>query len=141
MLRLGQQGQPGQPPDYGKLFAAEAENMQIVEHVWFLDAAEERLLKGKTATAALIPRRIALHEQPAATLTMLRQGAFNVGHTSIARIDYSGEWPGPRVSGLDLGLGPGAAGCRWLQAPVGGCWRISALYPPSFGEGYQQKAA
>ena len=51
-MGMGQQGQPGQPPDYGKLFAAEAENMQIVEHVWFLDAAEERLLKGKTATAA-----------------------------------------------------------------------------------------
>ena len=39
--------QPGQVPDMGKLFQAEAENMQIVDHVWFLDAAEERLLKGK----------------------------------------------------------------------------------------------
>ena len=37
--------QPGQQPDMQKLFAAEAENMQIVEHTWFLDAAEERLLK------------------------------------------------------------------------------------------------
>jgi len=45
-MGMGQQGQPGQPPDMGKLFAAEAENMQIVEHVWYLDAAEERLLKG-----------------------------------------------------------------------------------------------
>jgi len=50
-MGMGQQGQPGQPPDYGKLYAAEAENMQIVEHVWFLDGAEERLLKGKVAAA------------------------------------------------------------------------------------------
>ena len=46
------QQQPGQQPDMGKLYAAEAENMQIVEHVWFLDAAEQRLLKGKTASTA-----------------------------------------------------------------------------------------
>ena len=51
-MGMGAQGQPGQPPDYGKLYAAEAENMQIVDHVWFLDAAEERLLKGKSATSA-----------------------------------------------------------------------------------------
>ena len=48
-MGMGQQGQPGQPPDMGKIFAAEAEYMQIVEHKWFLDAAEERLLKSKTA--------------------------------------------------------------------------------------------
>ncbi len=46
-MGMGAQQQPGQAPDMGKLFQAEAENMQIVEHVWFLDAAEERLLKGK----------------------------------------------------------------------------------------------
>ena len=51
-MGMQQQGQPGQQPDMGKLFAAEAENMQIVEHVWFLDAAEERLLKGKAASTA-----------------------------------------------------------------------------------------
>lgn len=44
-MGMGQQGQPGQPPDMGKIFAAEAENLQIVEHTWFLDAAEERLVK------------------------------------------------------------------------------------------------
>ena len=36
----------------GKIFAAEAEFLQIVEHSWFLDAAEERLLKGKAAASA-----------------------------------------------------------------------------------------
>jgi hypothetical protein len=51
-MGMGQQGQPGQPPDFGKIFAAEAENMQIIEHQWFLDGAEERLLKGKTSTTA-----------------------------------------------------------------------------------------
>jgi len=51
-MGMGQQGQPGQQPDFGKLYAAEAENMQIVEHVWFLDAAEERLLKSKSATTS-----------------------------------------------------------------------------------------
>ena len=40
-----QQQGPGQAPDMGKLFEAEAENMQIVDHTWSLDAAEERLLK------------------------------------------------------------------------------------------------
>ena len=49
-MGMGQQGQPGQQPDMGKIFAAEAEFLQIVEHTWFLDAAEERLLKGKAAT-------------------------------------------------------------------------------------------
>lgn len=44
-MGMGMQQQPGQPPDMAKLFAAESENMQIVEHTWFLDAAEERLLK------------------------------------------------------------------------------------------------
>ena len=51
-MGMGQQGQPGQPPDMGKLFSAEAENMQIVEHQWFLDGAEERLLKGKAGAVA-----------------------------------------------------------------------------------------
>merc|ERR1719197_2137283 len=41
-MGMAQQGQPGQPPDMGKLFSAEAENMQIVEHQWFLDGAEDR---------------------------------------------------------------------------------------------------
>eukprot|EP00965_Chrysotila_dentata_P084501 2789880-Pleurochrysis_carterae.AAC.1 len=38
-------GQPGQPPDMGKLFSAEAENLQIVEHHSMISGAEERLLK------------------------------------------------------------------------------------------------
>ena len=38
--------QPGQPPDWGKIFAAEAENLQIVEHNWLLAGAEDRLVKG-----------------------------------------------------------------------------------------------
>jgi len=38
--------QPGQPPDWGKIFAAEAENLQIVEHNWLLSGAEDRLVKG-----------------------------------------------------------------------------------------------
>jgi len=50
-MGMGMQQQPGQAPDMGKLFQAEAENMQIVDHVWFLDAAEERLLKGKAVAA------------------------------------------------------------------------------------------
>ena len=45
-MGMGMAQQPGQAPDMSKLFAAEAENMQIVEHNWFLDAAEERLLRG-----------------------------------------------------------------------------------------------
>ena len=45
-MGMGAQGQPGQQPDFSKLFVAESEMLQIVEHVWFLDAAEERLLKG-----------------------------------------------------------------------------------------------
>ena len=32
-----------------KIFAAEAENLQLVEHVWFVDAAEERMLRGGAA--------------------------------------------------------------------------------------------
>jgi len=43
--------QPGQQPDMGKIFAAEAENLQLVEHAWFLDGAEERLLKGNQRAA------------------------------------------------------------------------------------------
>jgi hypothetical protein len=50
-MGMGAQGQPGQAPDMGKLFAAEAENMQIVEHKWFLDAAEERLLQSEAKAA------------------------------------------------------------------------------------------
>jgi hypothetical protein len=46
--QMGMGSQPGQQPDMGKLFAAEAENMQMVDHVWFLDAAEERLLKSSS---------------------------------------------------------------------------------------------
>ena len=42
-------GQPGQQPDMNKIFAAEAENMQLVEHVWFVDQAEERMLRGGAA--------------------------------------------------------------------------------------------
>jgi len=37
--------QPGQPPDMGKLFGAEAENLQIIEHNSVINGAEERLLK------------------------------------------------------------------------------------------------
>ena len=51
-MGMGQQGQPGQPPDFNKIFAAEAENFNLVEHTWFLDAAEERLLKEKRGGAA-----------------------------------------------------------------------------------------
>lgn len=50
-MGMMQQGQPGQPPDMGKLFAAEAENLQIVDHTWFLDAAEERLLNPNSKAA------------------------------------------------------------------------------------------
>ena len=51
-MGMGMGGQPGQQPDMQKLFAAEAENMQIVDHNWFLDASEDRLLKGSSAAAA-----------------------------------------------------------------------------------------
>jgi len=54
-MGMGMQQQPGQAPDMGKLFAAEAENMQIVEHTWFLDAAEERLLKSAGASGVAKP--------------------------------------------------------------------------------------
>jgi len=47
--QMGMGGQPGQQPDMNKIFAAEAENLQIVEHVWFVDAAEERMLRGGAA--------------------------------------------------------------------------------------------
>lgn len=43
--QMGMGGQPGQQPDMNKIFAAEAENIQMVEHTWFLDGAEERLLR------------------------------------------------------------------------------------------------
>merc|ERR1719498_1512142 len=42
--------QPGQPPDWGKIFTAEAENLQIVEHNWLLAGAEERLIKSASAS-------------------------------------------------------------------------------------------
>jgi hypothetical protein len=44
--------QPGQQPDFNKLFLAEKENVMITPHVWDLEDVEERLLKkyGKTVT-------------------------------------------------------------------------------------------
>jgi hypothetical protein len=42
-------GQPGQQPDYNKLYATEAENLQITEHKFHLSAAEEKLLRGGKA--------------------------------------------------------------------------------------------
>ena len=47
--------QPGQQPDMGKIFAAEAENLQLVEHSWFLDGAEERLVKGQQRSPTADP--------------------------------------------------------------------------------------
>lgn len=47
-------GQPGQQPDMGKVFGAEADNLQLVEHNFLLATAEERLIK-----AANGPRRAA----------------------------------------------------------------------------------
>jgi len=44
-MGMGASGQPGQQPDMGKIFAAEAENLQIVEHNSLINGAEERLLK------------------------------------------------------------------------------------------------
>ncbi len=41
--------QPAQQPDMNKIFAAELENLQLIEHKWFVDAAEERLLRGGAA--------------------------------------------------------------------------------------------
>jgi len=45
--QMGMGGQqPGQQPDMGKIFAAEAENLQLIEHnTKFIDGAEERVLK------------------------------------------------------------------------------------------------
>jgi hypothetical protein len=37
--------QPGQEPDMGKIFAGEAENLQLIEHQCYVDGAEDRLLK------------------------------------------------------------------------------------------------
>eukprot|EP00316_Scyphosphaera_apsteinii_P013770 CAMPEP_0119300158 /NCGR_PEP_ID=MMETSP1333-20130426/2156_1 /TAXON_ID=418940 /ORGANISM="Scyphosphaera apsteinii, Strain RCC1455" /LENGTH=222 /DNA_ID=CAMNT_0007301835 /DNA_START=181 /DNA_END=849 /DNA_ORIENTATION=- len=42
-------GQPGQQPDMGKIFSAEAENLQMTEHSFLLSGAEERLLKSASA--------------------------------------------------------------------------------------------
>ena len=47
-MGMGMQQQPGQQPDMAKLFATEASDMQIVDHHWFLDGSEERLLRGST---------------------------------------------------------------------------------------------
>merc|ERR1719453_3041284 len=52
-MGMAQQGQPGQPPDMGKMFQAEAENMNLVEHKWFLDTAEDRLLKAAGKKGAI----------------------------------------------------------------------------------------
>lgn len=39
-------GMPGQPAqDFVKLFAAEKENLEIVEYAWVCDGVEERLLR------------------------------------------------------------------------------------------------
>lgn len=41
----GMGAQPGQAPDFKKLFLAEKENVLITPHVWDLENIEERLLK------------------------------------------------------------------------------------------------
>ena len=46
-------GQPGQQPDMGKIFQAEADNLQLVEHTFVLSGAEDRIVK----IAANGPRR------------------------------------------------------------------------------------
>lgn len=48
-MGMGASGQPGQQPDMGKIFAAEAENLQIVEHNSLINGAEDRLLKAASA--------------------------------------------------------------------------------------------
>jgi hypothetical protein len=49
--------QPGQQPDMNKIFAAEAENLQMIDHnTKFLDAAEERVLKARAGGAARLKR-------------------------------------------------------------------------------------
>lgn len=50
----GMGAQPGQAPDFKKLFLAEKENVLITPHVWELENIEERLLKkyGKVITAS-----------------------------------------------------------------------------------------
>lgn len=52
-------GQPGQAPDFNKLFLAEKENIMITPHVWDLEDVEERLLKkyGKTVTKKIQPKK------------------------------------------------------------------------------------
>jgi len=46
--------QPGQQPDMNKIFSAEAENLQMIDHnSKFLDAAEDRVLKARAGTARL----------------------------------------------------------------------------------------
>ena len=47
--QMGMGGQPGQQPDMGKMFSAEKENLQMVEHKFFLNGAEERLVKAASA--------------------------------------------------------------------------------------------
>merc|ERR1712050_235301 len=50
--------QPGQQPDMNKIFAAEAENLQLVEHTWFVDNAEEKLLRGASGAPKLLHGRL-----------------------------------------------------------------------------------
>ncbi|KAI9496003.1 integral membrane protein DUF106-domain-containing protein [Zychaea mexicana] len=58
-------GQPGQQPDFTKLFSAEKENLLITSHQWDLEDVEERLLqkygkktkKSKSAEAATQPSK------------------------------------------------------------------------------------
>ncbi|KAL3916612.1 MAG: hypothetical protein SGPRY_006744 [Prymnesium sp.] len=54
--QMGMGAQPGQQPDMNKIFGAEAENLQLVEHSWFLDGAEERMLRGNQASVKTAPR-------------------------------------------------------------------------------------
>lgn len=37
-------GRPGQPQDWGKIFTAEMENLELTAHTWVVDEAEGRLL-------------------------------------------------------------------------------------------------
>jgi hypothetical protein len=41
----GMPAMPGQNQDFSKIFAAEKENLQLVNHVWAVDGIEERMLK------------------------------------------------------------------------------------------------
>jgi len=49
--------QPGQQPDMNKIFKAEADNLQMIDHnCKFLDASEERVLKARAGGAARLKR-------------------------------------------------------------------------------------